>query len=65
MATHDVLPEGEDLRRAVRWVSEKLQESPTGPVMTFVNEAVFKFDISPKDARFLIDFFRERKTEGQ
>ncbi|MGD0234222.1 MAG: hypothetical protein ABSC55_06745 [Syntrophorhabdales bacterium] len=58
---HDTLPEGEDLRRAVRWVSDGLQDSPGQPVQPLVGEAIFKFDLSPKDAEFLIGFFRQRK----
>ena len=58
---HDTLPEGEDLRRAVRWVSDGLQDSPGQPVQPLVKEAIFKFDLSPKDAEFLIGFFRQRK----
>ena len=58
---HDTLPEGEDLRRAVRWVSDGLQDSPGQPVQSLVKEAIFKFDLSPKDAEFLIGFFRQRK----
>jgi len=60
---HDLLPDGEDLRRAVRWVSGNLQENPDQPVQPLVQEAIFKFDISPKDAEFLIGFFRQRKEE--
>jgi len=60
---HDTLPEGEDLRRAVRWVSSRLQDSPGQPLQSLVREAVFKFDLSPKDAEFLIGFFRQRKKE--
>jgi hypothetical protein len=59
----DILPEGEDLRRAVRWVSGELQDRPGIPILQLVNEAVFKFDLSPKDGGFLIDFFRQRKEE--
>jgi hypothetical protein len=58
---NDILPEGEDLRRAVKWISGRLQETPDGPVLSFVNEAVFKFDLSPKDGDFLIGFFRQIK----
>jgi hypothetical protein len=61
---HDVLPEGEDLRRAVKWVSSGLQDSPSQPVQPLVQEAIFKFDLSPKDAEFLVDFFRRRKEEA-
>jgi hypothetical protein len=64
LATNDILPEGEDLRKAVRWVSGELQEHPEETVSVFVNKAVFKFDLSPKDARFLTDFFHEWKKEG-
>jgi len=57
----DILPEGEDLRRAVRWVSGSLQENVGQRVQVLVQEAIFKFDLSPKDAEFLLNFFRQRK----
>jgi hypothetical protein len=61
----DILPEGEDLRRAVKWVSGHLMDSPGCSVQPLVQEAIFKFDLSPKDAEFLINFFRQRKeVEG-
>jgi hypothetical protein len=58
---HDVLPEGEDLRRAVRWVSGNLEGRRGEPIQPLVQEAIFKFDLSPKDAEFLIVFFNQRK----
>jgi hypothetical protein len=58
---HDLLPEGEELRRAVKWISGNLQENPDQPVLPLVHEAIFKFDLSPKDADFLIGFYRTRK----
>lgn len=61
---HDLLPEGEDLRRAVRWVSGNLQENPDQPIQPLVQEAIFKFDLSPRDAEFLIGFYRQRKEES-
>lgn len=60
---HDTLPEGEDLRRAVRWVSAAFQDNPGRTVLSLVQEAIFKFDLSPKDGEFLIGFFRRRKEE--
>jgi hypothetical protein len=53
----EVLPKGEDLRRAVKWVSANLQEDPDQPVQPLVQEAIFKFDLSPMDADFLIGFY--------
>jgi hypothetical protein len=60
---HDLLPEGEELRRAVKWVSSHLQEDPGQPVQPLVREAIFKFDLSPRDAEFLIGFYRQRAEE--
>jgi len=60
---HSLLPDGEDLRRAVKWVSGNLQENPGQPVQPLVQEAIFKFDLSPLDGEFLIRFFSERKEE--
>lgn len=59
---HDLLPEGEELRRAAKWISGNLQENPGQPVQPLVNEAIFKFDLSPKDADFLIRFYSRRTT---
>ncbi len=61
---HDKLPEGEDLRRAVKWVSRNRVENPDRPVREFVQEAIFRFDLSPVDAEFLIGFFSQGKDGG-
>lgn len=61
---HELLPEGEDLRRAVKWISGNLQENPGHPAMPFVQEAIFKFDLSPRDAEFLIGFYSQAKKEA-
>ncbi len=60
----DTLPEGEDLRRAVRWVSDHLQDNPEHDVKPLVQQAIFKFDLTPKDADWLIGFFGRRKKES-
>ena len=60
---HDLLPDGEEIRRAVKWVSGNLQENPGQPVQPLVQEAIFRFDLSPRDAEFLIGFFSRRKEE--
>jgi hypothetical protein len=54
----DILPEGEDLRRAIKWISGYLQTDPDRSIQPLVEEAIFKFDLSPKDGEFLIGFFR-------
>lgn len=58
---HELLPDGEDIRRAVKWVSAHLQENSEQPVQSLVREAIFKFDLSPRDADFLINFYSKKK----
>ena len=53
------LPEGEDLRRAVKWISAGLEVSSHEPITRLIEQAIFKFDLSPKDGELLLDFFRD------
>jgi hypothetical protein len=55
-----LLPDGEEIRRAIKWVSGHLQEDSGRPVQPLVQEAIFKFDLSPRDAEFLVVFFKQR-----
>ena len=59
-----VIPEGDAVRKAVKWVSAGLQEHTGKSVKELVNEAVSRFDLSPRDAEFLIRFYRENKGEA-
>jgi hypothetical protein len=54
-----VMPEGENVRKAVKWISDKKQYEPEdcGPIMTMIEQAAKRFDLSPKDEEFLIRFF--------
>jgi len=55
-----IMPEGEALRKAVKWISAELDENSDKSVQKLVNEAVTRFDLSPKDAEFLMSFYRRR-----
>jgi hypothetical protein len=59
----NIMPDGDDLRNAVKWVSANILESPGEPVQPIVQQAIFKFDLSPKDAEFLISFYSRDKEE--
>lgn len=52
-------PQGEKLRRAVRWVSDQLREHENQPLMRLVNEATLRFDLTPREGEFLIEFYRD------
>ena len=58
-----IMPEGEAIRNAVKWISGKLQEDPNKSHQKLINEAVLRFDLSPKDAEFLTEFYRKVKTD--
>lgn len=57
-----IQPEGEDLRKAVRWISEQRQCEPEKTLQQLADEACMVFDLSPKDALFLVKFIREEKA---
>jgi len=57
----NVMPEGEAIRKAIKWISENLKASSDQPLQKLVNEATLRFNLSPKDAEFLIKFYRENK----
>jgi hypothetical protein len=52
-----ILPEGEQMRRAVSWVSQSRTDDPGKPLFTLIDEACLKFDLTPKDAEVLAHFF--------
>jgi hypothetical protein len=58
-----ILPEGEQLRRAVKWISDERTDNPGKSLSTLVGEACLKFDLPPKDAEFLLHFLTEKDSE--
>ncbi len=55
-----IMPEGEALRRAVKWISAEIDDNPRKSVQKLVNEAVTRFDLSPKDTEFLMSFYKKQ-----
>ncbi len=56
-----VLPPSEPLRRAVKWISERLREDEQQSRVKLVQEAVFRFNLPPKDESFLYEMYRRRE----
>jgi len=54
-----MVPEGEDLRRALRWLAERRLEDPKAPRGKLIDEAALRFDLSPVDVEFLLREWRE------
>ncbi len=51
-----IQPEGEDLRKAVKWISEEHKYNPELKYAKLIEEACLKFNLSPKDAEYLAGF---------
>jgi len=53
MVTEEILPAGEKLRKAVKWIAEETQLHPEKSRKEIVLEAERIFDLPPKDCEFL------------
>jgi hypothetical protein len=53
-----IMPEGEALRNAVKWISAELEKNEGKSMQRLVCEAATRFDLSPKNAEFLISFYK-------
>ncbi len=58
-----IMPDGESVRRAIKWVSEELEAKPEASIATLVNEASLRFDLNPPEQNFLLNFFLESRQK--
>jgi hypothetical protein len=58
-----ILPEGEQIRKAVKWVSDERTENPGVPLFTLIERACLKFDLTPKDEEFLMRYLTEKSSD--
>lgn len=59
-----IQPEGEDLRKAVKWISEQRQDDPDQQLPALVEAASRRYNLSPRDETFLSRFVREESDEA-
>lgn len=59
-----IISEGEQLRRAIKWISDERSDNPGTGLSGFIGDACLKFDLPPKDAEFLMRFFAEKDEGG-
>ena len=57
-----VQPQGEDLRKAVKWISEERRYDPGQKLSKLIEKACLKFDLSPMDAEYLLNFLKQKKN---
>ncbi len=56
-----IMPEGENIRKAVKWISEMRKDDSSLTLAKLVEEACAKFDLSPKKANYLLGFFTKKE----
>lgn len=54
-----IQPQGDAIRKAVKWISEERREGTDQESARLVNQAAVKFNLSPKDVDFLTRFVKE------
>jgi len=55
-------PEGEELRKAVKWISAMRIEQTGVSLQKLIDEASVKFNLSPKDEAFLLRLITEEEA---
>jgi hypothetical protein len=58
MAT--IMPEGERVRQAVKWISAEKTEDESKPIKKLVQQAALRFNLSPKEEMELTHFYQEK-----
>lgn len=56
-----VQPEGEDLRKATKWISDQLRYEKNVSLREAIEKASVKFDLTPKDTEYLMRFFSKKE----
>ena len=57
----NIQPEGEDLRKAVKWVSEERKLDQNAKPQKLAQQASLRFNLSPADGEFLARFIKEKE----
>jgi hypothetical protein len=56
-----IMPPGEDIRKAVQWLSEMQQSKTNIDPRKLVEQACIKFNLSPIDAEYLAKWVKVEK----
>ena len=54
-----ITPQGESIRKAVKWRSEERKADAAADVKRLLEQAAIKFDLNPMEVEFLTKFARE------
>ncbi len=57
MAT--IQPKGEKMKQAIKWISSEMKEDGGKAILFLIEEAAFRFNLTPKEENFLRSFYQE------
>ncbi len=55
----NIMPKNQSIKNAVQWISEKLKETPDTPIAALINQVTFRFDLTPSESQFLVNFYKD------
>ena len=55
-----IMPDGENVRKAFKWISEERQATPQKKIVDMVEEAALRFDLSPNESASLLRLLKEK-----
>jgi hypothetical protein len=56
-----IQPDGEMIRKAVKWISEERQTDQSKKHQQMIEEAAIRFNLSPMEVEYLSNFLKEDK----
>lgn len=59
-----IMPQGESMRKAIKWISDQIQTNENSNISNLINEASIRFDLSPNEGSFLINFYKEQQDKN-
>ena len=62
-AVDEILPSGDKMKKAIRWISDTLLEHPEKKRSQIVREAELRFDLTPLECEFLNKNFNDLACE--
>ena len=58
-----IMPQGESMRKAIKWISEQIQNNADSNISKLINAASVRFDLSPNEGSFLINFYKDQQDK--
>jgi len=56
-----IIPQGDSIRKAIKWISDHLQKDENPNLSGLINEASMRFDLTPNEGSFLVNFYKEQQ----